>query len=156
MATLHVMHGFMGVGKSTFSKKLEKEIKAIRFNNDEWMIRLFGANPPKEHYQDYYNRIEKLMMELAAKLLEVGQDVILDIGFWKRSSRDYIRGFAKEHGSEVKLYQITCPDEIALQRVLKRTEELPEGALEIDEHAYLELKKNFEPLQPDEEFIKVN
>jgi hypothetical protein len=156
MATLHVIHGFIGAGKSTFSKKLEKEITAIRFNNDEWMISLYGANPPKEYYQDYYNRIDQLIWELTAKLLKNNQDVILDIGFWKRSSRNHVRDFAKEHGAEVKLYQITCPDEIALQRVLKRTDELPDGALVIDENAYHELKKNFEPLQSDEAFIKVN
>jgi len=155
MPILHVMHGFIGSGKTTFSKKLEEETGAIRFNNDEWMRHLYGENPPKELYQEYYNRIDKLMMELTVKLLKANQDVILDIGFWKRASRNFIRGFAKEHGAILKLYRISCPDEIALKRVLKRSEELPEGTVYIDENAFFELKKNFEPLEPDEKFIEV-
>ena len=34
MATLHLIHGFVGAGKTTFSRTLEAEISAIRFTFD--------------------------------------------------------------------------------------------------------------------------
>jgi predicted kinase len=32
---VYILHGFVGAGKSTYAKKLEKETGAIRFTNDE-------------------------------------------------------------------------------------------------------------------------
>lgn len=38
----HLICGFIGSGKTTFARKLEKETGAARFTKDEWMVRLFG------------------------------------------------------------------------------------------------------------------
>jgi hypothetical protein len=35
MATAHLSHGFLGVGKTTLARRLEKDIPAIRFSHDE-------------------------------------------------------------------------------------------------------------------------
>ena len=38
---LILVSGFVGAGKTTLAKKLEKQYKAIRFTTDDWMIELF-------------------------------------------------------------------------------------------------------------------
>lgn len=42
MATAHLIHGFLGVGKTTFARQLEERLPAIRFSHDEWMARRYG------------------------------------------------------------------------------------------------------------------
>ena len=32
MATAHLIYGYLGAGKTTFAKKLERELPAIRFS----------------------------------------------------------------------------------------------------------------------------
>ena len=45
MTNLHLIYGFVRAGKTTFARKLESEISAIRFTHDEWMVKLYGHNP---------------------------------------------------------------------------------------------------------------
>jgi predicted kinase len=66
MATIHLMHGFIGFGKTTIAEKLAKELPAVRLNNDEFMELLYGRNPPPELYQDYYNRIDGVIPKSSA------------------------------------------------------------------------------------------
>ena len=49
---LHLIHGFVGAGKTTFAKKLEHFLPAVRFTHDEWMSKLYGENPPLEHFNE--------------------------------------------------------------------------------------------------------
>jgi len=37
MATIHLMHGFGGFGKTTIAKKLAKDLPAVRLTNDEFI-----------------------------------------------------------------------------------------------------------------------
>jgi predicted kinase len=46
MPAAHLIHGFLGAGKTTFARELERNIPAIRFSHDEWMVRLYGIDPP--------------------------------------------------------------------------------------------------------------
>jgi predicted kinase len=51
-----LIHGYLGAGKTTFARQLERTIPAIRLSHDEWMVRLYGDNPPIEHFADFYGR----------------------------------------------------------------------------------------------------
>ena len=151
-----MIYGFVGAGKTTFAKKLEQETSAVRFSPDEWMIERYGTNPPVEKFQDYYNEIDALIWKEVEKTVARGGDVILDFGFWDRASRDYARAFAAKHHAEVKLYALTCPEDIMRQRVLERTRSLPPGALVIDENAFELFKTRFEELEDDEGRVVVD
>ena len=156
MATIHLLHGFTGAGKSTFAKELESEIKAIRFSPDEWMVKLYGNNPPEEKFAEYFQRVESLIWHVAEQVLKLEQDVILDFGFWSRADRDEARQKAQALKVDTKLYFISAPEEIMRQRVLQRTSDLVEGNFVIDEHAFELFKSRFEALGKDERHILIS
>lgn len=156
MATAHLMHGFVGVGKTTFSKKLEREINAVRLSPDEWMIALYGPNPPADIFRDAEDRVIALIWATAAKVLAAGVDVIFDFGFWKRAARDAAKARLSAIGANVILYHLTCPDEVMVARVLKRTADQEEGALMIDLNAINEFRARFEPATEDENAVLIN
>ncbi len=155
MATIHLLHGFVGAGKTTFAKKLERKLNAVRFTPDEWMSKLYGSNPPAKHFQKYLANIIDLIWLNSERLVALDIDVILDFGFWSRSSRDEARKKAEELGADIRLYYIVCKEDKMRRRVLKRTEQLPEGTLWINEAAIDLFKKRFEPLGKDEEHITI-
>ena len=109
MATLHLVHGFVGAGKTTFSRNLEAEIPAIRFTLDEWIVKLYGHNPPEDKFIEYSDRVSSLIWQLTTQLLDLDRDVILDFGFWSRASRNRAREFALSVNAEVKLYSMYTP-----------------------------------------------
>ncbi len=151
---LHLIHGFVGAGKTTFAKKLEHSLPAVRFTHDEWMSKLYGENPPLEYFEDYYNRVYDLIWVYATRLLELKQDVILDSGFWSRASRDDVRSKAKALGADTKLYFLDTPEAVMLERTRKRNENL-RGSLLIDDHAFELFKQRFEPLAEDEDHVLI-
>ncbi|PZD71554.1 hypothetical protein C1752_06174 [Acaryochloris thomasi RCC1774] len=136
MATLHLLHGFTGAGKTTFARKLEHDLPAVRFTLDEWMVRLYGHNPPEACFVDYSKRVTDLIWHVATQLLEVEQDVILDFGFWSRASRDNARSLAQAVNAAPKFYCISCSEKLMKERVMKRSSKLPKGALVIDSNAF--------------------
>ena len=79
---------------------------------------------------------------------------MLDFGFWSRSERDRTRALIAQLGGECRLYRLTCPDEIARQRIEGRNEDL-DASLFIAPAAYDALKARFEPLGPDERSIEM-
>ncbi len=96
MPTLHCIHGFLGSGKTTFSKSLAQELNALYLSNDLWMVQLFGHNPDKSAF-DYYPALIDLQYDVARDVLNNGRDVILDHGFWRRDDRDRARRFCYDH-----------------------------------------------------------
>lgn len=150
MATAHLIHGFVGTGKTTYATKLEYEIPALRFSIDDWIVALYGQNPPEEDFSDIYYRTSRLIWDVAVRALALGQDVIMDFGFWSRASRDDARQRVLSTGAEVILYHVTCADDIMRARVLKRTAQMPAKALYIDSEAIESFYNQLEPLDADE------
>jgi len=153
--TVHLLCGRIGSGKTTFAKKIEKGIPAVRFTHDEWSARLFGSCPPEELYRKCFDQLEGLMWETAEAVLRAGVDVIIDFGFWTRESRDKARDRAAAAGAVAKFYFLSCPRQLALERTLRRSENPPPDSLWIDRNAFEKLDALFEPMQDDEEFISV-
>lgn len=156
MATLHLLHGAVGAGKTTFAKKLERAVRAVRFTPDEWMIRLYGDRPPVETFQETLDRLYELIWEHAERVLRTGTDVIMDCGFWSRAARDEARRRAAALGASYRFYAIRCPLEVTRQRTLRRTAELAGRTLWINEPAIDVLNGRVEPLAPDEDHVAVD
>jgi predicted kinase len=148
MVTAHLVHGFLGSGKTTFSKELAERTGALRLSVDEWYLRLFATEPTYEYDRQHGMRLLDLLNDFWPALVARGVDVVLDFGFWRRSLRDEVRGRAAELGISTRLYQLDCPDEEALRRCLARNGTL--GTFLISRDGFDALKREFEPLGPDE------
>ena len=154
--TTHLLHGFIGSGKTTFATKLERELGAVRFSHDEWMVRLHGWNPREEHFGEYRAQVENLIWDEATRELNAGTDVILDFGFWTRESRNEARNRVRSIGAAAKFYKISCPQQIMRARALKRSERPSTDSLWIDGPGFDKLIVEFEPMQDDEEFVRID
>jgi predicted kinase len=152
----HIIIGFIGSGKTTFARKLEKETGAVRFTKDEWMVRLFGTTPPKEKFEEYDNKMASLATDMALKCLKAGIDVIIDEGFWVKEQRDEIREKVKKVGAIPKVYYLEVPFEFMKARTLKRSENPPVDSFTIDEESFDHYWKFFQPPDKDEEFTLIN
>ena len=145
---IHALHGFLGSGKTTFARRLERELPALRFTSDEWMVPLYGSDPPAELFPVYFARVMAVMEVQWTRALELGVPVILDHGFWTRESRDELRAKAAALGVPLILYTLDLPDDEALRRIRQRNEEA--GALYIADETYRLFRTRFEPIGPDE------
>ena len=154
MATAHLIHGFLGVGKTTLARQLEQKVPAIRFSHDEWMTRLYGDDPPVEHFQEFYRRVSQQLEEVWPRCLELGVDVVLDFGCWTRRERDALWAKIAAIGAEARLYRVTCSEEESWRRIEKRNIDL-RGSLYIARNTFEILKHRFEQLGSDEECIEI-
>lgn len=149
MPVVHMVHGYLGAGKTTFSKRLEQELPAVRFSPDEWMVTLYGHDPPAEHFEDYLNRVFVITHDTWRKVTRAGVDVVLDFGFWSRRLRDETRGMAAELGATTRIYALRCAEETARRRCLARNLDLG-GSLFIAPETFDVLRARFQPLAADE------
>lgn len=58
-ATVYLICGFIGAGKTTFAKKLEEKTGAVRIVKDEWSISLIGNDPTIDGYAEWDSKIIK-------------------------------------------------------------------------------------------------
>ena len=145
--TIHLMHGFMGSGKTTLAKRLEIDLPAVRLTHDEIMVSRYGRHP--SDYDEKYKQVDDDIKAQAAACIKKGQNVILDYGFWTKKDRKAYYAWAKSLTPHVLFHVIKCDKETAKSRVLKRTEE-NSAELLIDEACFENLYKKFEPLTQEE------
>jgi predicted kinase len=148
MATVHLICGFLGAGKTTFARRLATEKSALRFSVDELYLRLFANGPTYELDQAALERLLGALNDTWPPIVAAGVDVVLDFGFWRRALRDEARSLARGIGAEARLYWLQCPDATAVQRCLQRNGSA--GAFLISEQGYYALKLQFEPPGADE------
>ena len=124
MSKIHIVFGPQGAGKSTYSKKLSKEVNGIYFSIDDWMWKLFGADLPKSMNLKWINerieRCETHIWELSKNITTCGCEVILDLGFTKLAKRKKFKLLAKEMNIPTQVHFINAPHAIRKQRVLER------------------------------------
>ena len=146
MATLHLMCGLPGSGKTTRAKALEAEHNAIRLCPDEWMSQVVGDG----YDEARRSGVEAVQWKLAQRLLSFGIDVILENGFWARSERDTYRAGAQALGADVKLhYQAVTAVELK-RRIRERNQDVPADAFFIPDSEIDRWNQEFEAPGDDE------
>lgn len=156
MPKLILMHGYIGVGKTTYARTLAETSGAVLFVADDWMVHFYGQNPDVANFGRFYQNVQSMIWMMAQDFIKRGHNVILDCGFWKRAERDEYRARAKALDAVAQIYQVTCDDQLAKARALARTYDESNSNMFIDENAYEILKKDFEALDDDEDRIVVH
>jgi predicted kinase len=153
MATAHLLHGFLCVGKTTLARELEQTIPAVRFSHSEWMARLYGTDPPIEQFADFHRRVYEQIEEIWTKCLQLGVDVVLDFGCWRRQERDILRAKIAVIGAQARLYCVICPEGEVWRRIGQRN--IDPNSPFISKETFEVLKQCYEPLNEDEERVEV-
>src|SRR5690348_8994146 len=101
-ATLHVIFGPCGAGKTTYAHALARRESAVPFVLDEWGARLFGPDVrgPLD-LQWMYERLTRCNAQIwstVVAVLAAGAPVVLDMGLMRRADRERIRKMAEAAG----------------------------------------------------------
>src|SRR5690349_8659093 len=125
-ATLNLVFGPCGAGKTTYAHALARSEGAVDFVLDDWGARLFGPDVrgPIEFgwMVERLGRCEALIWSTATAVLAAGTSVVLDLGLMSRASRDRIRKAAQEAGLQVQWHFVDAPPEVRRARVAARNE----------------------------------
>src|SRR3989338_2223141 len=147
----YVICGFIGAGKTTFARKMEKETKAIRITKDEWIIKIFGNKITSDkNFEVYDKNITELATNIAFKILKAGKDVILDEGFWVKSQRDDIKKKILQVGAKPIFYYVKTSVEKMKERVINRSNNPTKDSFEINEEMFDKYLKYWEPPKKEE------
>lgn len=122
MSTVHLMCGYIGFGKTTIAKQLEKQLGARRFTPDDVMIELFGTEVGDD-FMDKANKVDQYIWEQIALAIKTGQDVIYDAGSWSADDRKYVMQRLKKLGAKALWHQVNCDIDLAKQRTLARSKD---------------------------------
>ncbi len=148
-ATLYMVVGLPGSGKTTKAKEIEIEHSALRFTPDEWILALYGNDLDRPRRDAVRSPIEALQWQVAKRALELGSSVVLDWGFWSRDERTKYRKEAETLGAQVKIAFLDIPIDELWSRISQRPESL-KGTLHITRSELEEWSGRFEPPSKEE------
>ncbi len=150
MATLHLICGMAGAGKTTRAKQVEAGTGAIRFCPDEWITKLLADIDDRKENERLRDIVEAMQWELAQQLLASGLSVILENGFWGKGEREHYRDTARNLGAKVHLHFLDVPDDELWRRLSERNTDLPDGSFTVNQDELKEWLTWFQKPDADE------
>ena len=123
-ATLNVIFGPCGAGKTTYAHGFARRERAVAFILDDWMARLFGPDIPEpieyEWMLERVGRCEAQIWATAAAVMATGTSVILDIGLMRRADRARVREIAEATELPLRFHFVDAPQDVRRARVAGR------------------------------------
>ncbi|WP_257459188.1 AAA family ATPase [Archangium lipolyticum] len=155
MARLHLLVGPVAAGKSTFALQLGQRHRGVHLNLDEWMARLFSPDRPDFGVMDWYvertARCIEQIWRLTTNMIDVGTDVILEIGLLQRCDRERLYERVDARGYDLTVYVLDAPRELRRERVQQRNHEKGETfSMVVPPHIFELASDMWEPLDEDE------
>ena len=121
MATLHMLCGKIGAGKSTLAAELARQPDTILISEDFWMATLYpGEILTLDNYSKRSVRLGAAMAPHVASLLRSGLSVVLDFPANTKIRRAWMRGIVDQSGAAHQLHHLDMSDEVCLARLHKR------------------------------------
>jgi predicted kinase len=154
-ATLHVIFGPCGAGKTTYAHAFARRERAVAFILDDWMARLFGPDIPEpieyEWMLERVARCEAQIWSAAAAVLATGTSVVLDIGLMRRADRDRVRQIAEGAELPLQWHFVDAPQAVRRARVAGRNTIKGESfAIEVTPALFDFIEGVYEPPEPAE------
>ncbi|MBI5351373.1 MAG: AAA family ATPase [Chloroflexi bacterium] len=150
MATLFLICGLPGSGKTTLAKELEVSHSALRLCPDEWITEIIADVTDKVELDRLRTPVESVQWEMAKRILVLGINVILENGFWSREERDSYRSQAEALGARVKLIYLHVDRDELWARLSRRNADLPPGSFFVREDQLDLWSSWFQPPTADE------
>jgi predicted kinase len=149
MATIHLICGSTGAGKSSYASRLAKETNGVLFTLDDWMTTLFWPDAPSNVELSWalerVKRSECQIWKICCQIISKQIDVILDSGFSKREHRDLFRAMAKGIGVPTKLHYVDAGRDVRRERVRRRNRHRGETfSLEVSDAVFEWMEGYFE------------
>ena len=123
-ATLNVIFGPCGAGKTTYAHAFARREGAVAFILDDWMARLYGPDMPEPLEYDWMiarvGRVEAQIWSVAAGVIATGTSVVLDIGLMRKSDRQRVREIALAVKLPLQFHFVSAPQEVRRARVAGR------------------------------------
>lgn len=141
MASIHLVEGPVGAGKSTYAGQLGLRHGAPLLNLDEWMVTLFRPDRPELDFMQWYAERKRRCIEqiwrVAFELIETGTHVVLELGLVQVADREDFYGRVDAAGFDLKVYLLDAPEEVRRQRVRERnTEQGSTYQMEVSEEIF--------------------
>ncbi len=152
MAKVIMTCGKICTGKSTYSEKLRRELKAVVLSVDEITLALFEDDIGDKH-DEYVERAEQYLFGKSLEIIENDIDVILDWGFWQKAEREYAREFYRKNGVKSEFHYIDISDDEWKSRLAKRNKMVEAGEISayfVDEGLARKVEGLFEKPTEDE------
>jgi predicted kinase len=128
-ATMFLMVGLPGAGKTTRAGELAAEHRAIRMTPDDWMIPLFGDSMADGKRW----MVEGRLISVALQALRLGTNVVLDFGLWGRDERSALRWLAASAGASCQVIYVAIERDEQLARIAHRQTTAPDTTFPISE-----------------------
>lgn len=128
-ATLLLMVGLLGAGKTTRANELAAEYRALRLTPDEWMIQLFGESTAGRKR----DILEGRLILVALQTLRLGTNVVLDFGLWGRDERSALRWLAAAAGASCQVVYLPVDKDVQRARIAHRQATAPQTTFPMTE-----------------------
>jgi predicted kinase len=154
MASIHLLFGPVGSGKTTYGRVLAAERNAAFFCLDEWMAALFMMDAPTPLTLDWAlprtERCEQQIWAVTRQLLALDTDVILELGFFKRDQRTRVRALVADSGADLAVHVLEVAREVRRARVRARNQGSATFTVEVDDAMFDWAESYYEPLDDGE------
>ena len=147
-ATVYLIVGLPGAGKTTRAKQLEVDERALRFTPDEWQISIFAGENPL----DKRDIIEGELVRVGMRAAQLGVNVIFDFGFWGKDERSALRWIARTVGMSSRVVYLPISPTEQRQRVAARFASTPGQTFPISDGELAQWRAQFQP--PDDEELQ--
>jgi uncharacterized glyoxalase superfamily protein PhnB/predicted kinase len=123
-ARTHLVIGPVGAGKSTFALQLARKHAAVRLTLDEWMAVLFREDRPDGGVMEWYvertARCIEQIWSVAKGIVDVGTDVVLEIGLLRRDERERFYRRVSDAGFDLTIHVLDAARDVRRERVEER------------------------------------